>query len=643
MSKYPPIPNDPDDATAPPGDSAPLDPQPTNPEPATVTPPTTEENTAAGSSATTTPSPEHPAEEIPAGEPKPVAQTPAERIAARHLAKEALAQKKKDEITAETAAAAERDAEYEALVQATIPLVVDTSIPIPPGLSEQEVQMRQVATYRLIELEQKAAAATMGRIARLVESARLMAVHLGEMEILRDDAKEAAAGPDEVVLVDWNRIDRQLALCTTEIGAMLSLSDFSAGTLLTTSETLVNDLPQTIEALDEGEISMKHADIIVKHARQIPKSSRKKFDAVLTPIAKKTTIARLGEKAKAVREQMHPETIKVRHKKAMEKRCVTFEANNDGMATLSAFLPATEAKAIMNRVTDTARSLRCKEDKRTLGQLRADTFQDLLLNGVTSTSKYDKNMRARVMVMIDHSTLMGENDNLAQLDGYGFIGADEGRSIAENCTSLYRVVYEPKTKEILNVGTKRYQSNSSGIAGLANMTVDPIVPNLVDAGNGNYRVPAEVAYAVWLRDQRCRWMGCGASANYCDLDHTIAWEEGGTTTVDNLSYFCRRHHRIKHTENWTVVQTEGGVLHFTSVSGREYTTYPALTLNLLPADTVPVDAVIDDYVLDEGSVVSDQEAEWMGAYWMWKPGTPANDTSATAVPANADLNEPLPF
>jgi len=643
MNETPPNPNDPDDASAPPGDPNPIDHQSTDPASTTPASPTPDENVSVENTPASTAPVEHPPAETPPTQPTPAPQTPAERIAARRLAKAALAQKKKDDIAAEAAAAAERAAEYEALVQATIPLVVDTTIPIPAGLTAQEAMMRQVATYRLIELEQKAAAATMGRVARLVESARRLAVHLGELEVRQDDAKQAAAGPDEVVLVDWNRIDRQIVLCTTEIGAMLSLSDFAASSLLTTSETLVNDLPQTIEALDEGEISLKHADIIVKHARQIPKSSRKKFEAVLLPIAKTTTIARLGEKAKAVREQMHPETAKDRHKKAMEKRNVTFEANNDGMATLSAFLPATEAKAIMNRVTDTARSLKCKEDERTLGQLRADTFQDLLLNGVTSTSKYNKNIRARVMVMIDHSTLMGENDNLAKLDGYGFIGADEGRSIAENCTSLYRVVYEPKTKEILNVGTKRYQSNSSGTTAVANMNIDPIVPNLVDAGNGHYRVPAEVSYAVWIRDQKCRWMGCGASANYCDLDHTTAWEVGGTTTVDNLSYFCRRHHRIKHTENWTVVQTEGGVLHFTSVSGRKYTTYPALTLNLLPADSIPVDAVIDDYVLDEGSVVSDQEAEWMGAYWTWKPVTPASEVPATAVPAVADPNEPLPF
>ncbi len=81
------------------------------------------------------------------------------------------------------------------------------------------------------------------------------------------------------------------------------------------------------------------------------------------------------------------------------------------------------------------------------------------------------------------------------------------------------------------------------------------------------------------RDQRCRWPGCTGRAEHADLDHTIPWADGGTTTIDNLAHLCRRHHTLKGAvlaggRRWAVRQLGHGVLEWTSPEGRVYVDQP---------------------------------------------------------------------
>ena len=61
-----------------------------------------------------------------------------------------------------------------------------------------------------------------------------------------------------------------------------------------------------------------------------------------------------------------------------------------------------------------------------------------------------------------------------------------------------------------------------------------------------------------------------------EIDHTVAWEDGGTTELTNLAPICRGHHRVKHHGGWTVHQIggSGGSLEWTSPSGRRYRVDP---------------------------------------------------------------------
>lgn len=57
--------------------------------------------------------------------------------------------------------------------------------------------------------------------------------------------------------------------------------------------------------------------------------------------------------------------------------------------------------------------------------------------------------------------------------------------------------------------------------------------------------PEKVKEFVRMRDGHCIFPGCTVPARRCQLDHRIAYEEGGPTTASNLYCLCQKHHNVK--------------------------------------------------------------------------------------------------
>jgi hypothetical protein len=89
-----------------------------------------------------------------------------------------------------------------------------------------------------------------------------------------------------------------------------------------------------------------------------------------------------------------------------------------------------------------------------------------------------------------------------------------------------------------------------------------------------YRPPGRLHDFVVARDQTCRFPRCRQPAGRGDLDHTIAYENGGATCSCNLGALCRRHHRLKQRRRWQLEQSAPGVLTWTTPAGRCYTVTP---------------------------------------------------------------------
>ena len=84
---------------------------------------------------------------------------------------------------------------------------------------------------------------------------------------------------------------------------------------------------------------------------------------------------------------------------------------------------------------------------------------------------------------------------------------------------------------------------------------------------------AVLATFIRCRDLTCRFPGCDAPAEVCDVDHTIAYPTG-PTQASNLKCLCRKHHLLKIFGGWQDCQWPDGTVVWTSPHAQTYTTHP---------------------------------------------------------------------
>ena len=187
-------------------------------------------------------------------------------------------------------------------------------------------------------------------------------------------------------------------------------------------------------------------------------------------------------------------------------------------------------------------------DGRTRRQIEADMLVDLLLAGrpseVLGTGL--AHIAATVQVTIAATTLAGEDDDFAELDGHGPLHPDAARELAR-----------------LASGWNRLFLDSTGMV----TTVDRYTPT-----QGMKRF-------LRARDQRCRFPGCPTAAARCQIDHTHDHAFGGPTTTSNLACVCPAHHPLKHPDlddefRWTARQHPDGTVEWISPIGRTYADPP---------------------------------------------------------------------
>ncbi len=428
--------------------------------------------------------------------------------------------------------------------------------PLPAGYAARLDQLLDELSEDEAALARQAA-----KRARAVDQARLWA-------LVSDEFVLADARMSETEREEW-----VMRVFLSEVATRLRVPEASAGRLVEDSRVLVHELPATLDALSLATISYRHALVIVEQAKTLPEHVRAAFEQAVLKDAVRLPVTQFRRRAVRARERIHPESIDDRVRSAVAERRFVLEPDLDGMAWLHHHLPAAQAHAAFSRVTDIAASLQWDGEQRTLAQLRSDVAADLLLEGIPDgsatpdapvssagrgeqggpnpTQGSDRATRAwgirpTVIVTVPVLTLLGKSDEPAHLDGYGPIDRDTARRLAGRATSFIRLLTHPETGAVLSLGRDRYA------------------------------VPKDLRTWLEIRDETCRFPGCGRAASRADIDHTQDWAKGGRTDAANLACLCEPHHRMKHTTRWRVMQRGDGVLDWRSPTGRVHTTRPAV-------------------------------------------------------------------
>jgi Domain of unknown function (DUF222) len=81
---------------------------------------------------------------------------------------------------------------------------------------------------------------------------------------------------------------------------------------------------------------------------------------------------------------------------------------------------------------------------------------------------------------------------------------------------------------------------------------------ILDAGRSTRTFTAAQTRAVIARDGGCIWNGCDAPAAWCEAHHILHWAHGGETTIDNSALLCGRHHDRVHVDGYAIITTNSG-------------------------------------------------------------------------------------
>jgi hypothetical protein len=88
----------------------------------------------------------------------------------------------------------------------------------------------------------------------------------------------------------------------------------------------------------------------------------------------------------------------------------------------------------------------------------------------------------------------------------------------------------------------------------------------LDVGRRTRTIPPGIRRALLHRDKTCRFPGC--HLRFGQGHHLRHWANGGSTSLDNLAFLCRRHHRAVHEEGFQVDRGADGELYFRRPDGR---------------------------------------------------------------------------
>lgn len=202
-----------------------------------------------------------------------------------------------------------------------------------------------------------------------------------------------------------------------------------------------------------------------------------------------------------------------------QRRSLTVKPVGDGMAQLTALLPEVRMRQVVNSISQAA-GKPCEHDQRTTAQRLADGLVQLTVAHAKGEVKGGRE-KPTILITIGAEAYAGQGEGFTAHGDR--VPAHVVRMLAEDAV-LQRVL--TIGAEILELGREvRYASEAQ------------------------YR-------ALVVRDGGCRWPGCRIPAGWCDIDHLLAWEDGGRSDLDNLVMWCRHHHTEKHRPG---VQVLGGV------------------------------------------------------------------------------------
>ncbi len=357
---------------------------------------------------------------------------------------------------------------------------------------------------------------------------------------------------------DW-AVDTWAAV-SAEVAAAFQTSLAMAGSYLRYALAMRERLPRVAAVFRAGDIDYRLFQTIVYRTDLITDPAvLARVDAELAlraPRWPSMTRGKLAGEVDRIVARADRDAVR-RHAEAISDRQVSIWESDAGMAEVYGKLFATDAEALDQRLDALAATV-CADDPRSREQRRADALGALAAGADRlgcQCAAADCAAGARraspvvIHVVAEQATLQRRSATPASVLGAdGLIPAQMVAELAKN--SRLRPLIAP-------VGAEPHYTPSANLAAF-----------------------------VRARDLTCRAPGCDRPATECDLDHTIAFGDGGATHPSNVKCLCRLHHLMKTFWGWQDRQLPDGTVIWALPSGHVYVTTPGSAL-LFPTLCAP--------------------------------------------------------
>lgn len=280
----------------------------------------------------------------------------------------------------------------------------------------------------------------------------------------------------------------------------------------------LEQLPETLAALARGDINEHRAQIVARETADLSPADRACVDATLAP-----SLAGMGNReiqvaARQMAYDLDPAGAEERALRARARRRVTLRPLGDGMARLSAELPAADAHAAVSSLRQRADLLRSGGDPRTRDQIVADELCDRLdVPALTGAP------RVGVQLVMSAEMLLGRDRTTPpHLAGYGPITpatASDLLAQTEEDVLIRRIYADPWSNTVVAMDSK----------------------DIVFTGN--------LRRLLHARDgDTCRTPWCDAPPRHGD--HVTPRARGGRTSLDGGQGLCEACNYAKEQPGW---------------------------------------------------------------------------------------------
>jgi hypothetical protein len=301
--------------------------------------------------------------------------------------------------------------------------------------------------------------------------------------------------------VDWIRFNCQLT--STVAGDRIAVGE------------LMHRLPESVQALAEGEIGFAHVKDLARTADAVGS----KFDeAKLLEKARENSPGKFHYICHHYRHAADRQRYEAEQAELVEIRRLNFSTCEDGVVLINGVLDPVGGAAVMSAIQPLSRKSGAHDD-RNLEQRQADALVELASGGGS---------QAQLQVTTSLETLRGL----------------PGASAAD--LELSSVPISAKTVERLACDA----SITRIVLGSESM--------VIDVGRARRTVSGPARKALKVRDKHCTWPGCERAASWCAGHHLEHWAHGGTNDPPNLTLLCSRHHWMVHEGNWQIVRGDDG-------------------------------------------------------------------------------------